>query len=297
MRSIFKKLSLVSLLTGISLLTAACGSQYPYSTNLKKSLDDFDTSFIKNYASGSTSKTVATYLGDDKNLAVFQHDALLVFGYQSVSQFIETLNVPSNLFDKLAASSDKTVLNSWGNDPSSRISNFKLLIENMFWTYAGLILVSAASYRYQKDSAEADLASIKNNDFSNATSYIGSYLDYLSSVGSPQYSLLSKSRIDYWFNLVLTTFNDDKLFKGSVLNTLFINNFAFANNNFTLTQLKATDAFPKNVSSGSFAYSFVATFNKTKIFNFSTIINYDPNALLAVDKKVYFHNLEGPFTL
>ena len=214
MKPIFKKLSLVSLLSGVSLATAACSSEYPYSANLKKSLDDFDTNFVKNYSEGS--KTVATYLEDNKNLAVFQHDALLVFGYQSVSQFIETLNLPSNLFDKLAQSRSKTVLNSWGNDASSRISNFKLLIENMFWTYAGLILVSAASYRYQKDAAETDLASIKNDNFKNATSYIGSYLYYLSSVGSSQYSLLSKSRIDYWFNLVLTTFNDDKLFKKSV---------------------------------------------------------------------------------
>ena len=46
------------------------------------------------------------------------------------------------------------------------------------------------------------------------------------------------------------------------LNTLFTNNFAFTNDNFIFSQLDATDAFPKNVSSASFAYSFVATFNK-----------------------------------
>ena len=102
---ILKKLTLLGVLSGSLVAVSACGSDYPYSTNLKKALDLFNDSYIQKI---STAGTFFKYLNDDKNKAVFDHEALYMFGFQSVNQYKSLLTIPNSIFSNISAASQKT---------------------------------------------------------------------------------------------------------------------------------------------------------------------------------------------
>ena len=281
---LIKLTSFAMALSPVVLTAASCSKKYPYSSSLKTALDHFNDTYIKKYSQVSASNTMSTYLAVAKNRSIFFQEALSIFGFASQNQFNGSLNV-SDVFANLTG----TNLTSWGDSAVSRDNDFKTIVSTIYTEYIGLILVTAASFRYQNSATVTDLEE-NFSDGANAKSYVGQYFYYLEKNSVYTTPLFSNNLLSYWRLGILNNFSNTHDLNSSFLNTLFTTNFSKSSDLvLSFDKFKSTDRCPNKISRDPVNYSFNAVYAKKYHFDFT--FNFHYNIFATNPKNYYYQDL------